>query len=60
MWKLMQVGVFAAVIATNIEYQWTPNPAFAALAGACAAVWATLIVVKAQDLIARVRYARGR
>jgi len=60
MWKLMQAGVFMAVMATNIEFQWTPNPTLAAFAGVIAALWATLAVMGVQNLVARIRDARRR
>jgi hypothetical protein len=26
MWKIVQFSVFAAIVLSNVRYQWTPNP----------------------------------
>ena len=42
MWKLFQLAIFIAVVGSNIEYQWTPNPYLAAICGGLAAYLATV------------------
>ena len=51
MWKVFQLSVVFAVMASNIHWQWTDNPTVAMFFAAAAAVWATLIVVKGGDLL---------
>jgi membrane associated rhomboid family serine protease len=44
LWKLFQLVIFVGVMATNIEWQWTPNPYVAAGAAIGAAFLATIIL----------------
>lgn len=41
LWKLLQISVFAGVMVTNIEWQWTPNGYVASLVALGAAFGVT-------------------
>jgi hypothetical protein len=45
MWYVIQGGVIFAVVASNIHWQWTPNPYLAAVAGWLAALIVTRFIV---------------
>lgn len=51
MWKLLQLGIFVAVVGSNIEYQWTPNMYLPSLLGVAAAAIATALIIKASELL---------
>lgn len=42
MWKTFQLAIFVAVMASNIEYHWTPNGYLAGFIGIGAAYVATV------------------
>lgn len=52
LWKILQVSVFMGILATNIEYQWTPNGLVAGIVALLGALLATAIVSKLRDLLA--------
>lgn len=55
LWKLLQAAIVIAVVATNIEYQWTPNPLIPAAAGAGIAFFVTYWLDKLFELFRRAR-----
>jgi hypothetical protein len=57
MWRLLQIAVFGAVIASNIEYQWTPNGYVAGLLAVFAAFAVTALL---GELFRLVGWARQR
>jgi hypothetical protein len=59
MWRLMQTVIVFAVIASNIHYQWTPNPYLAAIIAFVAAFIATWLLSWAFDLRHWIRRKRG-
>lgn len=55
MWKLIQLVVVFAVLASNIHYGWTPNPYAASVLAFLAALFVTAIPIMISDLY---RFAR--
>ena len=45
MWYALQCSIMFAVVASNIHWQWTPNPYLAAVAGWLAALIVTGFIV---------------
>jgi hypothetical protein len=58
MWFLLQALIFFAVMASNIAWNWAPNPYVAALIGVGLAIGATQIVTGIQFLAAVLRRNR--
>jgi len=58
MWFLLQALIFFAVMASNIAWDWAPNPYVAALIGVGLAIGATQIVTGIQFLAAVLRRNR--
>ena len=56
MWFLIQGSVVFAVVASNIHWQWTPNPYLASLIGVGLAL---LVTVTANGLIVWARKQSG-
>jgi hypothetical protein len=54
-WKFVQFSVFAAVLFSNIHYQWTPNGYVAGVVALLAAALVSAIPVAIEDLAARFR-----
>jgi hypothetical protein len=60
-WKLLQVTIFAAVMVTNIEWQWTPNGYLASLVALGAAFACTVALSWVLNTAARAhRLFSGR
>ena len=57
-WFLLQALIFFAVMASNIAWDWAPNPDVAALIGVALAIGATQIVTGIQYLAAVLRRNR--
>lgn len=55
LWKLLQISVFAGVIVTNIEWQWTPNGYVASLVALGAAFAVTYAISILFDGLALLR-----
>lgn len=51
MWKLIQLSVVFAVLASNIHYRWTPNPYAASVVAFLAALFVTAIPIMISDLL---------
>jgi hypothetical protein len=60
MWTLLQLAIVFAVMASNIEYNWTPNPHIPALVGVTVAWFATKILSVAFDLSGRLHRWRTK
>ena len=58
MLKIFQISIIAAVIASNIHWEWTPNPYLPSIYGVMAAVGATWILWRLADLRAEWRRRR--
>lgn len=58
MWKIFQLLVVFAVMASNVAWPWTDNTTVAAFLALVAAVWATLIVGWVSDLWLRLSTRR--
>lgn len=59
LWKVFQFSVAFAVIASNIEYQWTENNYAAGLLALLAAGFATALVSSLIDVQRRLRGLEG-
>jgi hypothetical protein len=55
LWKMLQISVFAGVMATNIEWQWTPNGYVASLVALGAAFTVTYALSILFDGLALLR-----
>lgn len=49
-WRVLQLGIVAAVLFSNIHYQWTPNGYVAGLVALFAALLVTAIPIMVADL----------
>ena len=58
--RVFQIAVFIAVVGSNHNPQWTPNPVVAVFAGAAAVVWLTMAYVAVGLLFARLTATRRR
>lgn len=56
-WKLFQLTIVFLVIASNIHWQWTPNPYLAAVYGGMLAFGLTWLL-NAVSLVGRARRAK--
>jgi hypothetical protein len=59
-WKCVQFSVVAAVLFSDVHYQWTPNGYAAGVVALLAAVLVSAIPVMVEDLAALWRRLRGR
>lgn len=50
-WKIIQTLTFAAVLASNIHYEWTPNPYAASVVALLGALLVTALLSWAFDLV---------
>lgn len=57
MWRLFQTAIIGAVLGSNIQWQWTPNPYLAAVIGIGCAYGATWLLSRLIDLL---RARRGK
>jgi hypothetical protein len=55
LWSVFQVLVVFSVIASNIYWQWTPNPYLAAIIGGTCALGVTVWFIALADVARRVR-----
>jgi hypothetical protein len=60
MWFLIQSAIMFAVLASNIQYHWTPNGYLASMLGGIAALLATVAINGLRTTIARWRLAERR
>lgn len=51
MWRLIQLSVVFAVLASNIHFRWTPNPYAASVVAFLAALFVTAIPIMVSDLL---------
>lgn len=60
MLRLIQFVTFVAVVGSNHNPQWTPNPSVAVFVGAATVVWVTMAYVATGLLFARLAATRRR
>jgi uncharacterized membrane protein len=54
-WKTLQFSVFAAVLFSNIYYQWTPNEYVASIVALLAALFVTAIPIAIAEIVGHSR-----
>ena len=55
LWQIFQLAVFAAVVGSNIQWNWTPNMYLASLMGGAAAFVLTAAISWFMDFLTRLK-----
>ena len=54
LWKLFQIAIVAAVLFSNVHWQWTPNPLVAGLIGVGVAYLVTRLALGVYSYLQRL------